>query len=216
MELCTCRAVSNLSKPRLFAPLPRSHDRVHWINKASRFGFTPGVLQYSNSSIRLAKSDESSSFTSQYVKDEPDSIETTDDSKSGEQTSAYVSLHNEASEQEDNYDTATENEKSEDNPLSEFQGKLSEFFDQLDIEIDSENLSSLFIFGGGGGVALWLTSAVVGAIDSIPLFPKLMEVVGIGYTLWFTNRYLLLKKNREELASKIEEIKKQVLGSDRS
>lgn len=93
------------------------------------------MLQYSNSSIRLAKSDESSSFTSQYVKDEPDSIETTDDSKSGEQTSAYVSLHNEASEQEDNYDTATENEKSEDNPLSEFQGKLSEFFDQLDIEV---------------------------------------------------------------------------------
>lgn len=37
------------------------------------------------------------------------------------------------------------------------------------MQIDSENLSSLFIFGGGGGVALWLTSAVVGAIDSIPL-----------------------------------------------
>lgn len=93
------------------------------------------MLHYTNSSIRLAKSDEASSFTSQYVKDEPDSIVTTDDSKSGEQINAYGAVQNKASEQEENYDNTTGNEKSEDNPLSEFQGKLSEIFDQLDIEV---------------------------------------------------------------------------------
>lgn len=76
-------------------------------------------------------------------------------------------------------------------------------------------------------------------------FPKLMEVVGLGYTLWFSWRYLLFKvailreiwafifhrhddlisvliglllallqKNRDELATKIEELKQQVLGSN--
>ncbi|KAK7819425.1 protein curvature thylakoid 1d [Quercus suber] len=45
-------------------------------------------------------------------------------------------------------------------------------------------------------------------------FPKLMEVVGVGYTFWFSYRYLIFKKNREELAVKIEELKQQVLGFD--
>ncbi|MCE7766967.1 hypothetical protein GQL56_30545, partial [Pseudomonas putida] len=62
--------------------------------------------------------------------------------------------------------------------------------------------------------ALWLTTAIVGAIDSIPLFPKLLEVVGLGYAVWFSTRYLLFKKNRDELAAKIEELKQEVLGSN--
>ncbi|KAF5769126.1 putative cyanobacterial aminoacyl-tRNA synthetase, CAAD domain, protein CURVATURE THYLAKOID 1 [Helianthus annuus] len=40
-----------------------------------------------------------------------------------------------------------------------------------------------------------------------------MELVGLGYSIWFTTRYLLFKRNRDELASKIEEVKQQVLGS---
>ncbi|KAL8167651.1 hypothetical protein V2J09_009150 [Rumex salicifolius] len=45
-------------------------------------------------------------------------------------------------------------------------------------------------------------------------FPKLLEVVGLSYSLWFTTRYLIFKKNRDELGSMIEELKQQVLGSD--
>ncbi|KAJ9128664.1 hypothetical protein P3X46_034632 [Hevea brasiliensis] len=78
---------------------------------------------------------------------------------------------------------------------------------------DSEYTYSILLYGGGALVALWLASAVVGAIDSIPLFPKLMEVVGLGYTIWFTTRYFLFKKSRDELAVKVEELKQQVLGS---
>ncbi|KAK3128724.1 hypothetical protein QOZ80_6BG0465600 [Eleusine coracana subsp. coracana] len=32
---------------------------------------------------------------------------------------------------------------------------------------------------------------------------KLLEIVGLGYTIWFNARYLLFKKNRDELLSKL-------------
>lgn len=68
-----------------------------------------------------------------------------------------------------------------------------------------------------------------------------MEVVGLGYTIWFSSRYLLFKvligiayldiqlfnhvkaylmmiiilqKNREELVAKVQVLKQQVLGSN--
>ncbi|KAF2292957.1 hypothetical protein GH714_034272 [Hevea brasiliensis] len=81
------------------------------------------------------------------------------------------------------------------------------------IKLDSEDTYSILLYGGGALVALWLALSVVIAIDSIPLFPKLMEVVGLGYTIWFTTRYLLFKKSRDELAAKVEELKQDVLGS---
>ncbi|XVE83074.1 hypothetical protein DITRI_Ditri16bG0057800 [Diplodiscus trichospermus] len=94
------------------------------------------------------------------------------------------------------------------------ESQIFEFLEKLNIKLDSEDAYSTILYGSGALLALWLASALVGAIDSIPLFPKLMEVVGLGYTLWFSSRYLLFKKNREELAVKIEELKQQVLGSD--
>ncbi|TQE14216.1 hypothetical protein C1H46_000135 [Malus baccata] len=82
------------------------------------------------------------------------------------------------------------------------------------IELDSDDTYNLLLYGGGALFALWLASAVVGAIDSIPLFPKLLEVVGLGYTIWFSSRYLIFKKNRDELVAKVQVLKQQVLGSD--
>ncbi|KAG5062119.1 hypothetical protein JHK85_003302 [Glycine max] len=79
---------------------------------------------------------------------------------------------------------------------------------------DTDDTGSIVVYGGGALVALWLTSAVIGAIDSIPLFPKLLEVVGLAYTVWFTSRYLLFKQNRDELGAKIEELKGQIFGSE--
>uniref|UniRef100_A0A3N7F4D7 Cyanobacterial aminoacyl-tRNA synthetase CAAD domain-containing protein n=1 Tax=Populus trichocarpa TaxID=3694 RepID=A0A3N7F4D7_POPTR len=81
-------------------------------------------------------------------------------------------------------------------------------------EFDPEEAFSVLFYASGALVAFWLVVAVVGAIDSIPLFPKLMEVVGLGYTTWFATRYLLFKKNRDELAAEVAEFKQQVLGSD--
>ncbi|KAF8092134.1 hypothetical protein N665_0423s0019 [Sinapis alba] len=94
----------------------------------------------------------------------------------------------------------------------EEQTQVLEFLN--DIKLDSDNTYSILLYGFGAILAIYLTSAIVGSLESVPLLPKLMEVVGLGYTLWFTTRYLLFKSNREELKTKISEIKKQVLGSD--
>ncbi|MQK89922.1 hypothetical protein EI007_25865, partial [Escherichia coli] len=88
-----------------------------------------------------------------------------------------------------------------------------DFMDKINVKFDTDDTGSVVLYGGSALVVLWLTAAVIGAIDSIPLFPKLLEVVGLGYTVWFSSRYLLFKKNRDELAAKIEKLKEQVLGS---
>ncbi|KAM1268095.1 hypothetical protein ACFX13_000488 [Malus domestica] len=72
-------------------------------------------------------------------------------------------------------------------------------------DLDSDDTYSLLLYGGGTLFALWLASVVVGAIDSIPLFLKLLEVVGLGNTNL---------ENRDELVAKLQVLKKQVLGSD--
>ncbi|KAJ0974911.1 hypothetical protein J5N97_016876 [Dioscorea zingiberensis] len=76
-----------------------------------------------------------------------------------------------------------------------------------------ENKSTVFLYGGGALVAVWLSSVVVGAINSVPLLPKIMELVGLGYTGWFVYRYLLFKSSRKELADDIEDLKKKIAGT---
>ncbi|KAK1313261.1 Uncharacterized protein QJS10_CPA06g02202 [Acorus calamus] len=76
-----------------------------------------------------------------------------------------------------------------------------------------ENKSTVLIYGGGAIVAVWLSSIVVGAINSVPLLPKVLELVGLGYTGWFVYRYLLFKSSRKELASDIEDLKKKIAGT---
>ncbi|KAJ6791382.1 protein CURVATURE THYLAKOID 1A, chloroplastic-like [Iris pallida] len=77
-----------------------------------------------------------------------------------------------------------------------------------------ENKSTVFLYGGGAIVAVWLSSTLVGAINSVPLLPKIMELVGLGYTGWFVYRYLLFKSSRQELARDIEDLKKKIAGSE--
>ncbi|XP_039009365.1 protein CURVATURE THYLAKOID 1D, chloroplastic-like [Hibiscus syriacus] len=100
------------------------------------------------------------------------------------------------------------------NSASDEESQMFEFWRSLNLQLEKEDAYSIILYGSGALVALWLASALVGAIDSIPLFPKLLEVVGLGYAIWFTSRYLIFKKNREELATKVEQLKQQILGSD--
>ena len=72
-----------------------------------------------------------------------------------------------------------------------------------------EDKPTVLLYGGGAVVALWLTSVVVGAINAVPLLPKILELVGLGYTGWFVYRYLLFKESRKELADDIESLKKK-------
>ncbi|EFJ15053.1 hypothetical protein SELMODRAFT_49217, partial [Selaginella moellendorffii] len=76
-----------------------------------------------------------------------------------------------------------------------------------------ENKSTVLVYGGGALVTLWFSATIVGAINSVPLLPKVMELVGLGYTGWFVYRYLLFKSSRKELLEDVEELKKKITGA---
>merc|ERR1712216_630026 len=73
-----------------------------------------------------------------------------------------------------------------------------------------EDKPQFVLYAGGAVVALTLANSVVGAINAIPLLPKGFELVGLGYSAWFTYNYLLFKSNRAELAADIEELKNKI------
>ncbi|OIW04615.1 hypothetical protein TanjilG_30513 [Lupinus angustifolius] len=77
-----------------------------------------------------------------------------------------------------------------------------------------ENKSTVLLYGGGAVVFVWLSSILVGAINSVPVLPKVLELVGLGYTGWFVYRYLLFKSSRKELATDIEVLKKKIAGTE--
>lgn len=54
--------------------------------------------------------------------------------------------------------------------------------------------------------------AVLDAINDIPLLSPLLELTGIGYTIWFTFRYLLKGPTRQELGAQVDSIKKEIIG----
>lgn len=83
----------------------------------------------------------------------------------------------------------------------------------LGSKLDFEETSTYVIYGAGAFLAGWILSAVVSAIDSIPLLPKVLEIVGLGYTIWFSTQYLLYKENRDELLVKVEDLKRRIIGS---
>ncbi|XP_076888905.1 protein CURVATURE THYLAKOID 1A, chloroplastic-like [Bidens hawaiensis] len=91
----------------------------------------------------------------------------------------------------------------------------TELFNDLKEKWDAlENKSTVIIYGGGGIVAIWISSILIGAINAVPLLPKILELVGLGYTGWFVYRYLLFKSSRKELATDIESIKKKIAGTE--
>ncbi|XP_022895863.1 protein CURVATURE THYLAKOID 1A, chloroplastic-like [Olea europaea var. sylvestris] len=77
-----------------------------------------------------------------------------------------------------------------------------------------EKKSTVLLYGGGAIVATWLASNIVGAVNSVPLLPKITELVGLGYTGWFVYRYLLFKSSRKELAEEIKRLKKKIAGTE--
>ena len=70
-------------------------------------------------------------------------------------------------------------------------------------------------------VALFLTAivtvkvvlAVLDALNDIPLLAPTFELIGIGYSVWFANRYLLAASKRQELSQEVNALWQQVVGS---
>lgn len=61
-------------------------------------------------------------------------------------------------------------------------------------------------------LSLRLLAALIGTINSIPLMESLLELVGLGYVIWFSYRYLLTVETRRELSQKLNRLKGRVLG----
>jgi hypothetical protein len=62
-------------------------------------------------------------------------------------------------------------------------------------------------------IAVKVVLAVLDALNDIPLLAPTLELIGIGYSAWFVNRYLLKASKRQELAQEIDSLKQQVVGS---
>lgn len=63
-------------------------------------------------------------------------------------------------------------------------------------------------------VTLKVVLAILGAINGIPLFLPIFELIGIGYTTWFVFRYLLKASTRQELVGEIRSLQKQIVGDE--
>lgn len=162
-----------------------------------------------SSSLKSTTSEEASSGASQYVKEETDGVVMIEDAQRDEQNKSFGAEDVQTVEKDESDGAEGPSEES----LKDEQFQPFDFLDNFNMELDLDSPTPLLVYGGGSLITLWLASAVVASIDSIPVFPKLMEVVGLGYSVWFATRYLLFKKNRDELSAKIEEIKQEVLGS---
>lgn len=77
-----------------------------------------------------------------------------------------------------------------------------------------EKKPTIFLYGGSAILGLWFSSIIADALDSIPLLPKFLELVGLGYFGWFVYRYLLFKSGRDELRSDIQALKKKITGDE--
>ncbi|HAG84389.1 MAG TPA: hypothetical protein DD379_18755 [Cyanobacteria bacterium UBA11162] len=79
-----------------------------------------------------------------------------------------------------------------------------------------EYQQGLIIFGLviAGFVTVYVTLAVLDAINDIPLLQPIFELVGIGYTIWFVARYLWKAETRKELGQELNSLKGQLLGKD--
>lgn len=61
--------------------------------------------------------------------------------------------------------------------------------------------------------ALNVVLGIVGFVTGLPLIGGLLELVGIGYSVWFTTHYLLKAETRQELSQKIESLKQDIIGA---
>ncbi|XP_010266327.1 PREDICTED: protein CURVATURE THYLAKOID 1D, chloroplastic-like [Nelumbo nucifera] len=193
MELYTSRAILNLPPHKFYrssASLLLSTTTSLPLKKTIISYKKPGLHYFATPLLRATASEEAPTSVNEQLKEAPDGVTIV------EETPPVL-----ANEQNAPNEAAMGEQLQ---PL--------EFLDKLDIKLDLEDTYSILLYGGSALVAVWLASAIVGAIDSIPLFPKVMEVVGLAYTIWFTTRYLIFKKSRDELAAKIKDVKQQVLG----
>lgn len=113
--------------------------------------------------------------------------------------------------------SATESSNSE---WQKYGEQVSSFLSTLPSYIGKfyeENKGAVWVVGGivAALVTVKLTLALLDAIDDIPLIAPSLQLIGLGYTIWFVYRYLLKAETRQELLQEINAIKAQVLGTNK-
>lgn len=93
----------------------------------------------------------------------------------------------------------------------QFGNNITVFFSEI-----PENISRFFqkykqpitniLLGLSALIAVRVLFAVVAALNGIPLLAPTFQLIGILYSVWSINRYLLKKPNREELVKKFQSI----------
>jgi CAAD domains of cyanobacterial aminoacyl-tRNA synthetase len=58
--------------------------------------------------------------------------------------------------------------------------------------------------------ALRIAVAILSAFNGIPLLKEFFQIVGIGYSVWFVNRYLKSSSKRQELGTKVDAVKESI------
>ncbi|HEY9668399.1 MAG TPA: CAAD domain-containing protein, partial [Coleofasciculaceae cyanobacterium] len=90
--------------------------------------------------------------------------------------------------------------------LSELPDEVGKFFTNYQRPIIVLSLLLVAI------ISLKVVTAVLSAINGLPLVKPTFELIGFGYTLWFVYRYLLLSSRRQELVKVTQSLKQQVIG----
>ncbi len=96
------------------------------------------------------------------------------------------------------------------NKVSEFFAEVPEYLGRFFSTYRQPLITLGIIFGVV--VLLKVLFAVMDALNDIPLLYPTLEIVGISYSIWFVNRYLLKVSTRQELAEEISAFKQQFLG----
>lgn len=101
----------------------------------------------------------------------------------------------------------------------QFGEKTSEFITDLQNYIGELFKTYQPVLGTLGWILLALIStkltlALLDAINDIPLLSVLLELIGLGYGIWFIYRYLLTTATRQELSREIQNVKKQVFDGE--
>lgn len=91
--------------------------------------------------------------------------------------------------------------------LAQLPDYLSRFFQQYKQQIITVALILAAL------IAIRVFLAILDTLNDIPLLTPTFELIGIGYTAWFVNRYLLSTSKRQELTQEVQTLKQQIIGS---
>ena len=73
------------------------------------------------------------------------------------------------------------------------------------VELWQRSRRPLFLLVGliGFTLLIWIYSGILAAIGSIPLAPRLLELVGLGWVIWFSTTRLIRSEERKALLANV-------------